>query len=69
MVIPGKVYEKLKWILMIVVPAFVTLLPLLANVWGWTIPVDAINTTITGIATFVGVCVGISNKNYYKDGE
>lgn len=63
----GKVYEILKWTLMIVVPAFVTLFTLLSNTWHWDIPTEAIVATITGVATFVGVCVGISTVNYYKD--
>lgn len=65
----GKVYEILKWTLMIVVPAFVTLFTLLATTWHWDIPTEAIVATITGVATFVGVCVGISTVNYYKDKE
>lgn len=67
MKLPDKVYEILKWLLIIVVPAFVTLFPTLANAWGWNIPVDAITTTITAVATFVGVCVGISTINYNKE--
>lgn len=67
MKLPDKVYEILKWLLIIVVPAFVTLFPTLCNAWGWNIPVDAITTTITAVATFVGVCVGISTINYNKE--
>ena len=67
MKIPDKVYDFLKWILMIVVPAFITLFTLLSNTWGWDIPVEAIVATITGIATFVGVIVGISTFNYNKE--
>ena len=67
MKLPDNLYNILKWVLMIVVPAFVTLFTLLASTWGWDIPVDAIIATITGIATFIGVLVGISNLNYYLD--
>lgn len=66
MKIPDKLYNILKWILMIVVPAFITLFTLLSNTWGWDIPTEAITATITGIATFVGICVGISTHNYNK---
>lgn len=69
MKIPSKIYDWLKWILMIVIPAFITLFTLLASTWQWDIPVEAITATITGIATFVGVCVGISTYNYNKTGE
>ena len=68
MKIPDKIYNALKWILIIVVPAFITLFTLLAQTWGWDIPVQAIVTTITGIATFLGVIVGISTHYYNKEG-
>ena len=67
MKIPSKVYDALKRILMIVVPAFITLFTLLAGTWQWDIPVEAIVTTITGVATFVGVIVGISTHYYNKE--
>ena len=66
MKMPSKVYDVLKWILLIVVDAFITMFTLLASTWGWDIPVEAIVTTIAAISTFVGVCVGISNYNYNK---
>ncbi len=69
MKIPDKIYDAIKWLLIIVVPAFVTLFPTLANVWHWDIPVDAIVTTITAVATFIGVCVGISTINYNKSNK
>lgn len=68
MKIPDKIYNVLKWVLIIVVPAFITLFTLLAQTWGWDIPVQAIVTTITGIATFLGVIVGISTHYYNKEG-
>lgn len=67
MKIPSKLYDILKWILIIVVPAFVTLFTLLAETWQWGIPTQAIVTTITGIATFLGVIVGISTHYYNKE--
>lgn len=69
MVIPEKLYEFLKWMLLIVVPAFITLFSFLAQAWHWDIPVEAIVGTITAVATFIGVCIGISNHNYYKKPE
>lgn len=69
MKLPDKVYDFLKWILIIVVPAFITLFTLLASTWGWQIPVEAIVATITGVATFLGVIIGISTHNYNKEGR
>lgn len=69
MVLPEKIYSIVKWVLIIVVPAFITLFTLLATTWHWDIPVDAIVATISGIATFCGVIVGISHVNYYSKEE
>lgn len=64
--IPSKVYDVIKWVLIIFVPAFITLLSTLTIVWHWNIPLEAIVTTITAVATFLGALVGISTKNYNK---
>jgi len=68
MKIPDKVYDVLKWVLIIVVPAFITLFEFLAQAWAWDIPTEAIVGTIAAVATFIGVVIGISNYNYYKGG-
>jgi len=69
MTIPNKVYDVLKWLLLIVVPAFITLFSFLASAWNWDIPVEAITGTITAVATFIGVCIGISSLNYYREDD
>ncbi len=69
MIIPDKIYNILKWVLLIVVPAFITLFSFLAQAWSWDIPVEAITGTITAIATFIGICIGISNRNYYRQDD
>ena len=66
MKLPDRVYDILKWILLIVVPAFEVCLNALAAAWGWQIPLDAINITISACATFIGVCIGISTANYNR---
>jgi len=69
MIIPSKLYEILKWLLLIVTPAFITLFSFMASAWHWDIPVEAITGTITAIATFIGVCIGISNHYYYSQDD
>ena len=66
MIIPSKVYDVLKWILLIFVPASIALLTTLTMVWGWNIPLEAIVATISAIQTFIGALIGISTKNYNK---
>ena len=66
MKLPDKLYNALKWLLLIVVPAFTTLLQILTKAWDWNIPLDAIVTTISAIATFLGAVIGISTIAYNK---
>lgn len=63
--LPNKVYNVLKWIVMIVLPACATLYVLLANTWGFPYA-DEISATITGITTFLGAILGISSRSYKK---
>ena len=63
--LPNKVYNVLKWIVMIVLPACATLYVLLANTWGFPYA-DEISATITGITTFLGAIIGISSRSYNK---
>ena len=65
MILNENVYKLLKWVLMIVVPALITLISTLGTIYGWD--TSTITLTIAAIATFCGVITGISNSNYYKD--
>ncbi len=66
MILPTKVYEILRWIIWIVLPAIGVLLSTLTGAWGWHIPLDAILATLSGIELFLGTILGIakiSNDN------
>ncbi len=65
MKLPNKVYDVLKWIALIFLPAVAVLYGALAPVWGWAYP-DEIVYTITAVDTFLGALLGISNMNYKK---
>ena len=62
----NKVYDVLKWLLIICVHATITLITKLTQVWNWNIPIEAIVTTISAVATFLGVITGISTIYYNK---
>lgn len=66
----NKVYDKLKWIAMYLLPALGTLYFALAGIWGLPYGEEIVGT-ITAIDTFLGVVLGISNAQYKKrvDGE
>ena len=60
----NKVYDILKWSLMIFVPALITLIGTLGQIYGFD--TEIIVLTISAIATFLGTITGISNYNYKK---
>ena len=61
----NKVYDILKWIALVVLPAIATLYFALAGIWGLPYG-EQIVGTITAIDTFLGALLGISSINYAK---
>lgn len=53
-------YETLRWVVVIVLPAISVLITNLGKTWGWELPYEAISATIDYIALFLGVIFGIS---------
>jgi hypothetical protein len=64
----NKVYDVLKWIAQILLPALGTLYFALAGIWNFPYA-EAIVGTITAVDTFLGVLLGISTVNYNKKKE
>lgn len=61
-----KVYDTLKWVVMIVLPAIATLYAALAPVWSWPRPEDVV-LTLNAVTAFAGALLGISTAQYNKD--
>lgn len=61
----NKLYDVLKWIAMVILPAIGTLYFALAGIWGFPYA-DQIGGTITAVVTFLGVVLGISSAQYKK---
>lgn len=61
----NKVYNILKWVAMIVLPALATLYLGLSNVWGLPYG-EEVSATITLINTFLGTVLMISTNQYNK---
>ena len=59
----NKTYNVLKYITQIVIPALGTLYFALAGIWGFPYGEQVVGT-LTAIDTFLGVCLGISSKQY-----
>lgn len=66
--LPNKVYDVLKWIAQILLPALGTLYFALASIWGFPYA-EQIVGTITAIDCFLGALLGISTHLYNKEGE
>ncbi len=62
----NKVYDILKWIAQILLPALATLYFAIAGIWGLPYGEQVVGT-ITAIDTFLGVILGISTIQYNKD--
>ena len=61
----NKVYDILKFIAQVVLPALGTLYFALAGIWNWPLGEQVVGT-ITAIDTFLGVLLGISTSKYNK---
>ena len=66
MKIPTKIYDVLKWLVIIVFPAVGTLYAALSTVWGWPYS-EEIVTSITAVDTFLGAVLCISTATYNKE--
>lgn len=64
MILPDKVYNALKWILITFVPALIVLISTLGVIYNFD--TEVVTLTIGAVATFVATIVGISNYNYNK---
>jgi hypothetical protein len=65
MKIPNKVYDVLKWLVVIVIPALTTAYVGLSAVWGWGYA-EPIAKTSAIVCTLLGAILGISTINYNK---
>ena len=64
----NKMYDILKWITTVVLPAIGTLYFALAGIWGFPYG-EQIVGSITAVVTFLGIVLGISSAQYKKKTE
>lgn len=68
MVLNDKIYDVLKWICLICLPALATLYGVLSKIWG--LPYGAeITATINAVALFIGALIGVSHINRSKEAD
>jgi hypothetical protein len=61
----NKVYDILKWVAMVVLPAFATLYCALSEIWGLPYGMQIV-ATITALDTFLGAILGVSTIKHNK---
>ena len=61
----NSLYDKLKWVAQILIPAIGTLYFALAQIWGFPYA-EQIVGTITALDTFLGAILMISSASYNK---
>lgn len=66
MIIPDKVYDVLKWLTLVVIPALATAYVGFAAIWGWPYA-DEIAKTAAVVCTLLGALLGISTAQYNKE--
>ena len=62
----NKVYDVMKWLTVVVLPALATFYSLLSGTQGLPYG-EQIPTTITGLSTLLGACLMISSSNYNSE--
>lgn len=61
-----KMYDVLKWVVLICIPAFATAYVALAPLWGFPLA-EEISKTANILCTLLGALLGISTAQYNKD--
>jgi len=59
----NKIYDVLKWITLVFMPALITLVGVILNCFN-VAHTDIVLTIMTAVETFMGSILGISNLNY-----
>ena len=66
MKLSDKLYDALKWICLICIPALATFYVALAPVWGWPYA-EQISITANAVCVLLGALLGISTAQYNKE--
>ena len=65
----NKIFDILKWVAIVALPALSTFIVVLGKIWGWGDIAPMIAQTITAVAVLLGALLGISTIQYNKGGE
>ena len=65
-ILPDKVFDVLKWVAIVCLPALSTFIVVISRIWGWADLGSLIAQTITAVAVLLGALLGISSIQYKK---
>lgn len=64
-----RVFDWLKWISIVCLPALSTFIVVISRIWNWADLGSLIAQTITAVAVLLGALLGISTIQYNKGGD
>ena len=64
----NKIYDVIKYLSLICLPAIAVLVASLGQIWGWQ-DADKITLTINAVALCLGALIGISSYQYNKENK
>ena len=65
----NKIFDILKWISIVALPALSTFIVVLGKIWNWGDIAPMVAQTITAVAVLLGALLGISTIQYNKGGD
>lgn len=65
MILPDKVYDAMKWITLVCIPAFSTAFVGFASIFGWPYADEVAKASVV-VCTLLGALLGISTAQYNK---
>jgi hypothetical protein len=69
MIMNDKVYDILKWVAIICLPALSAFISVIGKIWGFPDLALMISQTITAVAVLLGALLGVSALQYKKGAE
>jgi len=64
-----KLYDILKWVAIVALPALSTFIVVIGRIWNWGDLAGMIAQTITAVAVLLGALLGISTIQYNKGAD
>ena len=69
MIFSDKVFDILKWVAIVALPAISVFISVIGKIWGFADVAIMISQTITAVALLLGSLLGISAIQYNKGAE